>query len=155
MSKISIVDNAYTHVTRHKEPDERWDADDLDSDHNIVGFEFAPKGKNSYCDIETPFKVDPYKDYYLLYVIYSTGDSFHQESGLIEFINLFEDVNIAYENKRRIDEHYKKNKRTNSEDTYSVKLLSSIGNEYKINIPWMGYFESLDECEVKLVNLVV
>jgi len=132
---VDIVDNGYTEVTRHADPDERWDGDDLSTDHSIEGFNLR---KESYGDLEVGFEPDFDKTYFLLYGIYSTGDSFHHEEGRIEFVDLYEDGEVAWENYRRLE----------ASNEYTVTLKHETGKEYGFYVPWRGYFESLTSLDV-------
>lgn len=91
-------------------------------------------------DMMVPFKPEADRPYYLIYGVYSTGDSFGSRSGVIHFVGLFE----------------------NEEDATEIaKLIEKIdGYQYSINykgqdyhIPWTGYFESLERLEMKPIRL--
>jgi len=135
---INIVDNDYVVVTRHADPDERWDGDDLSMDHSIEGFNLV----EGYGDLEVGFEPDFDKTYFLLYGIYSTGDSFHHEEGRIEFVDLYEDREVAWENYRRLEKS----------NEYTVTLKHESGKEYGFYVPWRGYFENLSSLDVLAVR---
>ena len=136
---VQIVDDVYSEVTRHADPDDRWDADDTYTSHSIRGFKVV-KG---YYDLAVGFEPSYDKTYFLLYATYSTGDSFSHHEGEIEFVDLYEDENVAYENLRRLQQ---------LEAGYSAKLLHENGEEYIFNVPWVGYFESLSDLEVTAIR---
>ena len=71
---IRIINKCHTYATRQSDPDDSWDQDDNDTSHNIVGIEIAPD--SGYYDISVPFDIERGKEYFLVYGIYSTGDSF-------------------------------------------------------------------------------
>ena len=136
---VEIVDDEYTEVTRHADPDEQWDADDTDTSHCVRGFKVSDR----YYDLSVGFEPEYGKTYFLLYATYSTGDSFSNHGGRIEFVDLYEDENVAWENHRRLDRHG---------EGYSAKLLHESGEEYMFSVPWVGYFESLENLEVLAVQ---
>ena len=156
MTDIEIIDDAHEYVTRSSDPDERWDCDDTDCDHSIEGFRVAPK--RGYSDLTVNFDAEYDTNYFLVYAIYDTGCSFCSTGGRIEFIDLFEDEQVAQENVRRINEHSvnesllngyqkvsakQKKKLAKTHETYSVTLINGDGQEYQVHVPWHGYFESL------------
>lgn len=148
MTKIEIIDESYTMVTRHGDPNDEWDGDDTETSHHITGFRVL---KNGYSDLEVDFKLTPGKPYYLLYAIYSTGDSFHHEEGKIEYIGLYKSLKDAEVNQKLIEKHYKETNESNPrnfDSMFSVELISPSGVKYKQHVPWNGYFESLTSVEV-------
>jgi hypothetical protein len=159
MTKIKVVDRKTSHVTKERDPSDEGDRDSTDTDHNIVGI-YESK---DYGDVEVGFKLDKNKRYYLLYVNYDTGDSFGRDGGQISFINLFENEEKANENRRRIEEHYKKFKDSRDynvygeklqESHYSVRLVAENGEEYMYSPEWMGYFEDMNSVDVDAVKVV-
>ena len=73
MAKVRVVYDHPCDVVREGDPNERYDGDDLVYSTYINGIALG----ESYGDIETAFDVHSNVPYYLLYAIYSTGDSFH------------------------------------------------------------------------------
>jgi hypothetical protein len=102
MTHIKILDRCYTTCEREADPDDRWSREETSSTHDIVGFCVADK----YGDLEVDFVPNEDDTYYLLAVTYSTGDSFNRHDGAIEFVHLYKDENVAYENMRRIQKHH-------------------------------------------------
>jgi hypothetical protein len=130
-------------ITRRGDPDDH-------SSHNINGI--MEVGEDEHYDIMVPYEVEKNKGYFLLYCVYSTGDSFgHDADGCIEFVGLFKTEEEAVENLKRIEAHYKD--RSKSIDDYNVKLINEDGKEYDLYTPWCGYFESLSYGEVLEVSL--
>lgn len=60
--------------------------------------------EDEFFHLTVPYEPEFGREYYLLYVEYSTGDSFGRDDGRLEFIGLYDDVEIAKENARRIRE---------------------------------------------------
>jgi len=148
LKHIEIEDDSYTDVTR--DPDSEYDGDDTSTSHHITGF----RVKKDYGDLEVAFTPERGKDYFLVYAIYSTGDSFSHHDGKICFIGFFEDKKLADENKKRIEENYKNPGDWNSDNHYSVTLIANSGKEWKMSKPWQGYFERLDWVEVQAVQML-
>ena len=136
--------------------EDRYDTEDpngrpnTSESHYIRGIKVVDATK--YSNLEVGFKVVPNKTYYLLYAIYSTGDSFGHDDGRIAFIDMFESKKVADANAKRLEKHYRA-ERGYGKNRYSVKLTNSTGKSYAYCPPWMGYFESLSNIEVKSVQV--
>ncbi|MCW3110530.1 MAG: hypothetical protein JWQ09_5036 [Segetibacter sp.] len=111
---------------------------------------------------------------------YDTGNSFHTDNGLEEYLDLeHDDINIAKSNLKRIEEHYSQYKslngysdrrnfsevfKENEEKDWFVKNGSNYQKEYcfllmtdkgkmlQMSAPWCGYFESLNSVEIEENN---
>lgn len=149
---IDIVDRVYTDVTRQSSGDQ-YDRDDTSSSHNIEGFHAALETDNTYFDLTVPFEPEFGKTYYLLYAVYSTGDSFGHDAGHgIEYIGFYrdEELDVAKENQRRIETHARN---ARSPQSYSITLKTpSGGRTFDQTTPWVGYFESLDYTEIESIQ---
>lgn len=99
------------------------------------------------------FEIKPDKTYYLVSVIYSTGDSFSHHSGKIDYIELYESLEMAEATKKMIlDSYALKDK----EESYSVEILNNSGTAYKISSSsWVGYFESLEDVQIDAIKLKI
>lgn len=108
---------------------------------------------------------------YRIKVDYSTGDSFHTEdtSDLVEMD--WNDLDIAKENLKRIEEHYKwytyhnksysrffNDKKIDEplhhiglEYDFQIRYKLDDGTEFFTTCPWCGYFENL-QCAEIVVN---
>ncbi len=148
---IRIEDHAYGEVTRAGDVADEWDRDDTHTDHNIRGFHAAPENSDMISDLWVPYEPEYGIDYYLLYVVYSTGDSFGHDSGEgIEYIGLYtkDELDVARENKRKIEAHDK-----DVESKYfHVSLQTPSGQTFQQHTPWVGYFESIDYIELEAVR---
>lgn len=168
MSYVKVIDNTHSEVTREGDPNDRWDRDDTYTYHHIKGIRLLDEGE--YYDFITTFEVDPQKVYFLLYGIYSTGNSFGHDEGEIQFVDLYETMEMAQKNLKRIEEHHKTYKKLNDRWTqpskeekkelkdlkktfneWSVKLVTQSGREYDFHVPWHGYFERLEQVEIEPV----
>lgn len=85
--KFKVINDIYTEVTRERDPTDEWDADDTHQSNSIRGISLTDK--DSYYELDTEFALYSGTDYYLVYGIYSTGDSFSQHEGEIAFVQLY------------------------------------------------------------------
>lgn len=148
---IRVEDDVYVDTTRSADPTDEWDRDDTHTSHNIQGFSAAPEEANKYSDLWVPYEPEFDTDYYLLYVVHSTGDSFGHDSGSdIEYIGFYtrNELDIAKENERKIEAH----ERSQTDEGYSVELKTPDGKTFTQNTPWIGYFESLDYINIEKVR---
>ena len=153
--KIRVVDNSYSHVTRERDPSDRWDADDTASYHNIEGIQIVP-GRGNFYDLETTFPVVREQYYYLVYGIYSTGDSFSHHEGIITYVDLYFYECLAIRCRTLLEWHYEKAKDDHSigaEDRFSVEIPTGTGGWRKFGVPWIGYFERLTALEILEVQI--
>lgn len=142
MTQIRVVYDSYRYVTREENPDDSWSRDNTDADYTIR----AVSESGNYFDLVADFELDASRSYHLLYMIYDTGDSFGTDGGQIEFIMLYQDLNVAHTNRQRLVDHYE-----SPGDSHTVALVSDSGEECQIGVPYMGYFETLRDVEVKTV----
>ena len=133
------------------DPEDSWSRDSTSQHHEILGIEEVPEG--GYSDLVA----DDEGPYYLLYVIYNTGDSFGRDDGQIEFVFLHTNQCMGYKNITRINEHYQTDGGMyyGNKDyaKFSVCLLDDNGEEFKLHVPWTGFFEDL--VDVELVEVKV
>ena len=142
---VQIIDEAYRQETSTPDPDDRWDRASTSTDHTITGFHAAPETDEKYYDLVIPYEPQYDEEYFLLYAVYSTGDSFgHDEGAGIEYIGFYRknQLDIAQENQRKIEGQ------DLDSDKYSLKLNSPAAKEFDQHAPWIGYFESLDIVEI-------
>ncbi len=144
---IKIDKTSRQHVTREADPNERWDGDDTDWEHDIHGFSVS--GEKDYWDFV--MKNDPKgKTLYLVYALYSTGDSFHHEENVICLVGLYEDESDAIAVVDAIELDYKKNE--DSFEPVKVKLPKKGVEETIATSTWKGYFESLSSINIEPVT---
>ncbi len=156
MPNIKVLVNYYTDVTREADPDDEWDADNLAHSTDVLGLQEVADDK--YFDIAIPFKLEKDTHYFLVMGVYSTGDSFHNETGVIEYVDVFCTLRAAQTCKTALeqnDKHFRRDDIT-YEDSLSCKLIRDDNSTYDFYVPWTGYFEYLeyvDIVEVYLVNV--
>jgi len=142
MANVKVNVDSYCESYGEVDPEDSWSRESTDMSHSIR----SVTESGNYFDLVTDFDLDASRNYHLLYVIYDTGDSFGTDGGQIEFVGLYQDLNTAHENRRRLEEHYK-----SPEDSHTVALVTDSGEECKMGVPYMGYFESLRDIEVQTV----
>jgi len=147
---IRVIDESQTFVTEHADESDDWDRDNTMTTHYIRGIQIVEE--KGYKDLEVPFEVVRDKDYYLLYVLYGTGDSFGHDDGNIELIGLYQTHEAAEKNAKAIRAHYEA-QRNNYSSSGLLYLTTESGNKFELWPPWIGYFESLEDIVVKSVRL--
>lgn len=121
------------------EPYGEWRQHDQVSVGDTFTFTPTTNSNGKSYDILVPFEPQPDRPYYLIYGIYSSGDSFGSSSGNLHFVGLFE----------------------HQEDAVAIaKLLEGASKDFSIKykeqtyyIPWNGYFESLERLEMCPIRL--
>lgn len=156
---------ANTWVSRNRDESDQWDNDDTVTDTTVLGVETEKEQRERqiYADIAVPFEVISGKDYYLVYVTYSTGDSFHHEEGSVNFIELFETREKAEQLAKLIEEHYsfsdneqrwneQKKKPPKGYSQFNLIYHNEEGREMSLHVGWTGYFERLTSVTVEKVR---
>jgi hypothetical protein len=135
-NKISvdvIVDGSCV-VTREATESE-WDGDDLAYDHEIEGWVQTKDG---------PYRIDPDKPAWAVYVVYTTGNSFHHKTGVMEVMM----VNQVEEMAQKNVEVFKEAEKSGS---YYVDLFLDDGTTFQLSNPCFGYHEHVERtgyCEI-------
>lgn len=138
-SNLTHIEVVYSSRIEHSE-----DPHYTNYTNEIYGIKIVKNERDA--DFSVPFEVVKGKDYYLLYIVYSSGSSMDETSGLMDFINLYDDIKIAKENLHRM------NTVKNGDNT--VKLLSSQGKEYKLGVSkYTGWFDNIIDVDLKIVNI--
>lgn len=148
---IEVVDHETSRNLGGSYEDDEWSRDSYATEHNIVGFKSAPDAANKYYDLTVPYRPEDDEVYYILYAVYTTGDSFGSDPGRgIEFIGFYtkDQLDVAEENMRTIE----KNDASRSEG-FSIKLKTPDGKKtFSQSCGWKGYFESLDYVNIVSVT---
>jgi len=146
---IEIIDESYGETIREPQEDDNWDRGDSSTDHNITGFRAAPEETSRYYDLIVPYEPEFDTTYYVLYAVYTTGDSFGYDSGAgIEYIGFYtkDELAVAKANLHKIET----NKNT---EGFSIKLKTPDGGKtFDQHTPWVGYFESLDYADITSIE---
>lgn len=129
--------------------------------HTVEGLELVDR----YPDVTCCFPVVEGDDVYLVYVIYSTGDSFgHDTDSSIVFIDVFQNKEKAEATAQLIRKHadwyleknarwarldQKKKDQPSFKDSYSLEYIRENGKKNTLSTSWNGYFESLSSVVVE------
>ena len=148
MSKILVMNTKYHEVTSESDDDNEWAQDSYSIDNNIQGIQKSEK----YFDLDVPFEVNKNELYFLVVGYYSTGNSFHQVTGEIEYVDLYKTEDLAYKCQETLEEHY--NKKDNDSESYTCTLIRENGTKYQFYVPWIGCFERLEHIDVLMVKVI-
>jgi hypothetical protein len=147
MTKLRVIHESYTYKTREPNSDDDWDRGDTHTDHTVNGLVI---GEDSNClslaDVAVGDKI------WLVYAIYSTGDSFgHDSNEQIEFFTVHRNEEVARYN-ARVLEGFDSNADYNRRNKFFLSL--DDGTQFQTVPPWCGYFESLSAvyCECFVVQ---
>lgn len=139
------------HSTVTREGQGEWDNDDLDFRHDIHGFSVVEK--ENYWDFvmtENPKG----KTLELVYVLYSTGDSFHHEENRISLVGLYETYQDAKFVMDFIESDYREFMKKDNYDHKPSKLVLPVSGKTEdiYTGTWKGYFERLTEVNIESVG---
>lgn len=150
--EIEVIVEASCHVTRYATEDE-YDNDDTSTSHYVQGLQLLKEGSYSRYSVPVGFKPVHGVPYHVVCAQYSSGDSFGRYDGQgFEVVGVYRNRDIADENVSRIEKHneiyrsheYGRGKLPKGFEIFSIELKSDGRRNYKIHVPWSGYFESLD-----------
>lgn len=159
--KLKIVDRVPLHVDRvidselinEANPTDLWSRDSYRYDYQVTGV-----SRSNAPDIVAFFKIEPNVDYFLVYAVYSTGDSFGTDEGCVIWIDIRKTRKESEELVKELYEQekiYIKNIKNNLsiKDEFSIEYTLADGSKELIHAPWRGYFESLEEFKIVPVRL--
>lgn len=100
-----------------------------------------------YPDVVSTHKLEPGEIGCLVWVEYSTGNSFgHSERGSTEAVGLFKDPKVAQELVDALHDFSSKKPNKNWDDRYKFHFETSDGQVFSYGfVPWSGYFETLED----------
>jgi len=147
---------------RESDPTAEWDGDDTESSWSINKVSIV----DQYPDVTACFEVSPDDVLYLVYLVYSTGDSFstHTDDS-ITFIDIFKTETNAVNCAKTIRKHYEYHEMLNSFEvrrlsitkqrelakkfnSYSVDYIRENGETVSLHASWTGYFDRLSYVEI-------
>ena len=136
--KVKITKDRYFYESA-KEQYGEWSASSGHSIDNYITRE------EEHPDVTAPFELLPGDKAYVVWVQWSSGDSFGYESGAdAEAVAIFKDLQVAVKLITKIQNDAKSN------------TLKFIGENQTIDIkwcPWSGYFEHVDFVQYKEVEM--
>ena len=113
-------------------------------DYEVKGVSISSRGRWSglaYDEerINVGFEAEAGDPIHILWMTYSTGDSFGHGSGYGEILWVFKDATVA----RQALDLFKA-----SSEQYSIVVKDDAGNDITLHNPGSGYFESVDSLQV-------
>lgn len=139
---LNVINDSYMLVDIESDPDDMYGADSTTTFNHIIGIQIS----QGVWDLVVDFDVLDNVTYYLVYVEYTTGDSFHYSSGNIQYVGLFRDESTALENIKRIE--------SAGTDSYSIEFINDAGKTWKESISWVGYFEHVENVVCLPVTII-
>lgn len=139
MAKFRIMDTSVVHWDREPDEDDSFDQGVKVEYHTINGVILVDeeKERRPWYNIETDIDVKVGDTVWFVYVIYTTGSTFGQAKGNIEYIDIFTDENEAFACYKTI----KDDEITKYEFSYTNNGKTKKGHSYS----WDDYFGGLDE----------
>ena len=144
-------------IIRNSDPDNEWDRDDIAYDIKAVGL--YRMGETDFMfngALIVNFEIEEGKSYFLVSGTYSTGDSFHVESGRKQWIDLYRSEDEAI---KAADAIYKigtkmaETARSHGINEWTAQYPGPLGVIKSFNPEWLGYFERLESVDVTEVSL--
>ena len=144
--KIKVIDQTSGAEERGEGEYARWGRDTY---HSIQGIKKA--SNKEYSDFESSFEPEPDITYFLLYVLYTDGNSFGKSTGNIEFVDLYRDRDVAKKAAEAIKDHAEANE--NKRDR-NLTIPLDCGEDHAIYPPWIGYFNEIEDIIIAPVSLL-
>lgn len=104
--------------------------------------------EESYYDLILDFTPDYSKVYYMVYVDYTTGDSYSTESGNMAYVGVYK----GFESAKKIAEAIMEDKDEEQRSILEVDLEDEWRVEKIHTSQWKGYFEHVDSVVVAPVT---
>jgi len=89
---------------------------------------------------------------FLVYALYSRGDSFGEATGCLEIVGAYDSENKAKFIKNLLEEDYDSYLKNKRGHTYGRKILDADGLPVFTDI-WKGYFESLEQVVIEYLEV--
>ena len=155
MFRYDVYDDSWTehYAPLYNDDGDAYTRGDSSTSHSIIGI-----FPSEYGDIVTDIDVSKNPDVYLVYAIWSTGDSFGRDSGKnLTPVHLFDSRDKAEACLKAIEDHNKNRyeilNRSVAGD-YSVHFIGNDGTPMIEYAGWIGYFEGLDYADIEGVSLL-
>lgn len=151
-----VIDHSVSTTTRESSDNGEWDRGDTETTHSIKGLTRARD--DEYSNLAYNLELDSGDSAWLVFVIYSTGDSFGNDDGqCLMPIALFDSCEKAERCVVKIEKNekdYQTEKLKRSMDAWTVEYRDNCGIKRSFSAAWRGYFESLDSIEVEQVKVL-
>ena len=134
------------HEQHSSEPYGDWSASYTNSIDTKVTRVKDPE--KEYPDVTTPFEVKAGENALVVWVEWSSGDSFgHGTNSCVEVIGMFKDLDSAVNLKKQISEH-------SDGKVASYKFTTPDGQIFESGFAsWHGYFETLESVNIDTVTV--
>lgn len=150
--KVYVPHSDYSEITRERDSEDEWDADDIYHTHSFEGELKLTDINSRWCQWDFILTEKP-KDgdlFFLVNVYYDTGDSFHRENNVLCMVGLYKDAKDAQTVQEAIEKDMKNNK--DSFNHLEIKLpvekrIESVGVS-----SWKGYFESFKYADIEVLT---
>ena len=151
MKNIRVSVETSTYNTSEADPDDSWDRPNTAQD--IIGWSAevvkseADKNSNYWNESITVAVDDDASEIYVVRILYSTGDTFGNDSGQIYLADAFDDEDDAHELLEKFKE-YDVNYGSRKVVPYNFEF-----NGKSYDLPWSGFFERLESIRVETVTI--
>lgn len=156
MTKIYYTFDSTSYVTRHSDPDERWDADDTSTTWRAP--DKISLSKPDTWNFETddlPWEVKAGDTIFMVWLQYSTGNSFGRNDGEYhEVVGWYQNVDDAIKCQTAIENEDPNYRFEEGGNTIQVPTFDGQATRKLYTGSWKGYFESLDDVQVETVRVV-
>ena len=133
--------NSNKYTTQEADTNDEWDRGNTASSHTLEYVSLATE--SAYSTVTYPGEVKVGEKIYLVYAVYSTGDSFgHDEDACIELISVHKNLDVARFNYQKVKDSVNKNY------DFKLEISQDNGQVVPVSTPWNGYFESLSYVKV-------
>jgi hypothetical protein len=142
---VKIDFDVETNVVREADPDEEWSGEDVEYYTTFNGFALTTEGLGDFVLTKNPSG----KTYYLVYALYSDGDSFNQSSGNVSLVSLHENAIDADIVAKAIRMKYTEYEKNHDHDYKPLDVKLTDGTMQSVYTgTWTGYFNRLSEIVV-------
>lgn len=152
MNFVKVLKDSFTEVTKEADPEDDWSAESTFTTTVFNGLSLVKK--DEYSDLAISFDLEEGKDYFLIVASYTIGDSFHEDEGIIEFIDLYKDFEKAKETVKVLLDHFELYDEDTCYSVSPVNLTREEGEVYSFHPPWYGCFERLEEISIVSLKLI-
>jgi hypothetical protein len=143
MTYLHLNVSKFTWETRQADPYVRYDRADTVTQWDVHGISLSDKDGEYALPVDFPVQVGD--KVYVVYAIYSSGDTFHRDvSSNFEVISFHKNYDIAMKNQEALQELHK---------NAQMQIEYDSGAVVKRYCPWDGYFESLDNVIVEVYTV--
>jgi hypothetical protein len=142
---LHLLSASETDVTRESDPEDVWGQDSTSTSWDIEGIALSDKDGSDALPADFDIKIGD--TIFVVYLVYSTGDTFHQADGAyLEVLSFHKNEAVARKNLREIEGRKAEN--------FVMTIELDNGNKIERVCSWDGYFESLDyaRCESFVVT---